>query len=1025
MYIYDTDNEIRNRMQHIGEAQEAKLSEGIVRIIKDVLDINNELVKNFRTARDVCSSDNIVSFDVCLYKSGRQISYDRPASNTMGAIVHEGVSGAEDFDIVIRHKDGRPQRINKPNSLYMALQYPLLHIFGDRGWSPDMCLTNRLDYVRLNQNLFRTEFLQGVHDAIAKGDTEGRSVGKRVILPSSFTEGPRYMYKHYHDALAICCVYGNPQFFITFTCNVKWQEIVHYMTQFPSLKAQDRPDIVCRVFNLKVEAFCAFVKRERLFGNIVADLYTIEFQKRGLPHCHMLFWVSPADKIIITDDVDRHISAEIPNPDTDPKLYKIVSECMIHGPCGLARPNAPCMDGGVCSKGFPKRYQASTTFDKNGYIKYKRSAYGFSVKKNDIEVDNAYIVPYNRTLSLLFNAHINVEYCGWNMMIKYLFKYVSKGSDRIRFKLTQSTHKVDTDQNSLSVTCNEIDNFVDGRFICPHEAAWRIFNFPIHHRYPAVQVLAVHLENMQNVGLSDQKKLLHVVNNPCVGLTTLTEWFATNAHDPSGRHLRYIDFLLEYRWEGSVDGVIYDTYRSACEKLGLLVDDNEWLLALDEAKAWATPKELRVLFAHILLHCEVANPLRLWENQWRSMSDDITRNTEIFGGDIGDNVSDETLSQYVLYELEFLLNSHSTDSSLKKFGLPMPNTELIRSLRNRMLMEEKNYDREHLLKQHQEYLQQLHPQQRAVYNHVVSALESNTQVLAFVYGHGGTGKTFLWTTITSYLRSLGKIVLAVAASGIASLLLPGGRTAHSRFKIPIDPTNHSNCNISKSSYLSQLLVETELIIWDEAPTSNRKCFEALDRTLKDILNNSQQSFGGKSVLLGGDFRQTLPIKRKATKSQIISDSLPRSYLWSKFKIFKLAQNMRVHRPNMTPDVALEIQNFSDWLVCVGNGLSGVPDDQQNDSSRAIEIPSKYIIPNNSESLHKLIILNMLPGVATTYVSNDVAVAHAEDNMDIETLYPVKYLNTIKIPGYPAHKLQLKVNVPDHSIKKYKSNSRVM
>ncbi|XP_076951980.1 uncharacterized protein LOC143625563 [Bidens hawaiensis] len=784
MYIYDTDNEIHNRMQQFGEAQEAKLSEGIVRIIKDVLDINNELVKIFRTARDVCSSDNIVSFDVCLYKSGRQVSYDRPAPNTMGAIVHEGVSGAKDFDIIIRHKDGRPQRINKLNSLYMALQYPLLHIFGDRGWSPDMCLTvhsgrknirltlnmyysfimhdrhyhyslilrsgrlfqqylvdayicieqNRLDYVRLNQNLFRTEFLQGVHDAIAKGDTEGRSVGKCVILPSSFTGGPRYMYKHYHDALAICRVYGNPQFFITFTCNVKWQEIVRYMTQFPSFKAQDKPDIVCRVFNLKVEAFRAFVKCERLFGNIVADLYTIEFQKRGLPHCHMLFWVSPADKIITADDVDRHISAEIPNPDTDSELYKIVSECMIHGPCGLARPNAPCMDGGVCSKGFPKRYQASTTFDKNGYIKYKRSAYGFSVKKNDIDVDNAYVVPYNRTLSLLFNAQINVEYCGWNMMIKYLFKlaYIHPSFGESFFL----------------------------RMLLNHQTGCKSF--------------------------ADVR---------------------------------------------TFDGVIYDTYRSACEKLGLLVDDNEWLLALDEVKAWATPKELRALFAHILLHCEVTNPLRLWENQCRSMSDDIIRNTEIFGGDIGDNVSDETLSQYLLYELEFLLNSHSTDSSLKKFGLPMPNTELIRSLRNRLLMEEKNYDREHLLKQHQGYLQQLHPQQHAVYDHMVSALESNTQVLAFVYGHGGT---------VSRKNSLG-----CSGPVIASLLFPGGRIAHSRFKIPIDLTDHSNCNISKSSYLSQLLVETELIIWDEAPMSNRKCFEALDMTLKDILNNSQQSFSGK------------------------------------------------------------------------------------------------------------------------------------------------------------------------------------
>ncbi|XP_076937499.1 uncharacterized protein LOC143605165 [Bidens hawaiensis] len=338
---------------------------------------------------------------------------------------------------------------------------------------------------------------------------------------------------------------------------------------------------------------------------------------------------------------------------------------------------------------------------------------------------------------------------------------------------------------------------------------------------------------MQHVSLRDNQKLLHIVNNSAVGLTTLTEWFTTNERDPSGRHLKYIDFLSEYKWEANgkcwirrsyksintigrlayvhpscgerfflcmllnhqtgcqsfadvrtIDGVIYDTYRLACEKLGLLVDDNEWSLALDEAKAWATPTELRALFAHILLHCEVANPLKLWENHWRSMSDDITRNTEIFGGNVGDNVPDETLSS-----------------------------------------------------------------------------KSNTQVLVFVYGHGGTGKTFLWTTITSYIRSQGKIVLTVAASGIASLLLPNGRTAHSRLKIPIDLTDESNCNISKNSYLSELIIETELIIRDEAPMSDRKCFEALDRTLKDILNNGQQSFGGKSILLGGDFRQTLPVKK--------------------------------------------------------------------------------------------------------------------------------------------------------------------
>lgn len=105
---------------------------------------------------------------------------------------------------------------------------------------------------------------------------------------------------------------------------------------------------------------------------------------------------------------------------------------------------------------------------------------------------------------------------------------------------------------------------------------------------------------------------------------------------------------------------------------------------------------------------------------------------------------------------------------------------------NRLILEETSYNREELYKQHQLMVSQLNSDQLQIYNFVVSANNTGKQILLFVYGHGGTGKTFLWTTILSYFRSLGKIALAVAASGIASLLLPSGRTAHSRFNIPID-----------------------------------------------------------------------------------------------------------------------------------------------------------------------------------------------------------------------------------------------
>ncbi|CAL9026296.1 unnamed protein product, partial [Prunus brigantina] len=161
---------------------------------------------------------------------------------------------------------------------------------------------------------------------------------------------------------------------------------------------------------------------------------------------------------------------------------------------------------------------------------------------------------------------------------------------------------------------------------------------------------------------------------------------------------------------------------------------------------------------------------------------------------------------------------------------------------------------------------------------VINAVNEKKPGLFFVHGHGGTGKTFLWHTIISKIRSKGKIVLAVASSGIASLLLPGGRTAHSRFKIPLIVTNSSTCQIKKATHLARLIEKAELVVWDEAPMNHKHYFEALDKSLRDILshvNDSNQNapFGGKPFLLGGDFRQILPVIPGGTREEIIDASL--------------------------------------------------------------------------------------------------------------------------------------------------------
>ena len=134
---------------------------------------------------------------------------------------------------------------------------------------------DRMDYVRTHQADIRGDYLAGLYDAISRGDSDGSDVGSRIILPSSFTGGPRYMYSHYLDALAICRVHGNPSFFVTFTCNTKWPEIQDYMEAYPNLSASDRPDLVDRVFERKIHALLTYVRDVRPFGTLNACTITL------------------------------------------------------------------------------------------------------------------------------------------------------------------------------------------------------------------------------------------------------------------------------------------------------------------------------------------------------------------------------------------------------------------------------------------------------------------------------------------------------------------------------------------------------------------------------------------------------------------------------------------------------------------------------------------------------------------------------------------------------------------------------
>ncbi|GJX91651.1 DNA helicase [Tanacetum coccineum] len=243
----------------------------------------------------------------------------------------------------------------------------------------------------------------------------------------------------------------------------------------------------------------------------------------------------------------------------------------------------------------------------------------------------------------------------------------------------------------------------------------------------------------------------------------------------------------------------------ACEALGLLENDREWEITLEEAALTATPAELRALLAHILAFCQVSHPVRLWNRTWKSMSEDIPYTSSISLNIPNLHIDDSDLVDYVLYELEGCLNNCS--KSLADFGLRMPPKHLMSVLRNRLLMKEKSYDGTLLAAHRDRLVPQLNDNQRRIFSLIMDACFNNRQELVFVYGHGGTGKTFLWKTIIFSLRSEGKIVLAVASSGIASLLLPAGRTAHSRFKIPLDLTDNTDIDKERVSVFAQWLLD--------------------------------------------------------------------------------------------------------------------------------------------------------------------------------------------------------------------------
>ena len=237
---------------------------------------------------------------------------------------------------------------------------------------------------------------------------------------------------------------ASPAFFLTMTANPHWDEISR---EIPcGDQAINHPTILARVFYLKLKQLMfQLLKMDRL-GKVLSYVYTIEFQKRGLPHVHIILTLDPGDRPKSPADIDLLVSAEIPDPNLEPDLHVIVKNSMLHGPCA----GRPCSLKGSCKYRYPKCLQEETTMVDGGYPAYRRRDDGRSIQKGKTVFTNKDVVPHNKFLSIYFSCHINVEVAVGIESVKYLYKYITKGHDRSFIELHDN---------------NEATAFMDSRYV--------------------------------------------------------------------------------------------------------------------------------------------------------------------------------------------------------------------------------------------------------------------------------------------------------------------------------------------------------------------------------------------------------------------------------------------------------------------------------------------------------------------------------------------------------------------------------
>ncbi|KAI0930671.1 hypothetical protein AcW1_010284 [Taiwanofungus camphoratus] len=435
---------------------------------------------------------------------------------------------------------------------------------------------------------------------------------------------------------------------------------------------------------------------------------------------------------------------------------------------------------------------------------------------------------------------------------------------------------------------------------------------------------------------------------------------------------------------------------------GLSLEDLKAEHALREAvQMLKTPHQLRLFFVHLLVNDFVNSPI----STWRAFRDAFAQDYILESDNINIGINQ------ALEEIGRCLEEHG--KSLGVYGLPEP------SFHSREVEHELSQwdDLEMLAARAATAASKFNSEQYQIYAEIIDAVLNERPLCAFVDGKAGRGKTFLVNAICYKLRSLGRIVLPTATSAFAAQLYPGGKTAHSTFKVPVGEEGQVlSSSVEAHDPRGELIREAAVIIWDEAPMANSAVLACVEETCRRVMRNDLP-FGGKVVILLGDFRQTCPVIRHGTRRQVVDASIRSSPLWRQFSVYRLSQPIRNAEdlpfadfvdsigdgvgPNVALDMLQKVSNNDDLINFVYP--RAILDDPTACLRRAILAPT-----NDQVDEYNNEILNRIQGIQRTYLATD----SLKEGAEVDATPPASVLNDVARqppPGMPARALTIKVN----------------